>query len=163
MRNLPFREFEHNRVWLAIVQIAHDLIIWMKRLLFTGTLARSEPKRLRYRILHVAGRLAFHARSATLRVQAGWPWATERTGAFERLAGAPSATRLTPPAACPQTQITPTRDDERSVPASELPVPRSATRVSFNKERMPEQDTPGRPRLSKPENRTSNALLQDPG
>jgi hypothetical protein len=90
MRNLPFKEFEHNRVWLAIVQIAHDLIIWMKRLLFTGKLARCEPKRLRYRILHVAGRLSFHARSATLRIQAGWPWATELTGAFERLAALPA-------------------------------------------------------------------------
>ncbi len=49
------------------------------------------------------------------------------------------------------------------MPANELPVPRSATRVSFNKERMPEQDTPGRPRLSEPEKLTSNALLQDPG
>ena len=90
MRNLPFKEFEHNRVWLGIVQIAHDLIVWMKRLLLTGKLARCEPKRLRYRILHVAGRLAFHARSATLRLQAGWPWATELTSAFERLAALPA-------------------------------------------------------------------------
>jgi hypothetical protein len=90
MRNLPFKEFEHNRVWLAIVQIAHDLIIWMKRLLLTGKLARCEPKRLRYRILHVAGRLAFHARAATLRLQASWPWATELTSAFERLAALPA-------------------------------------------------------------------------
>jgi hypothetical protein len=90
MRNLPFKEFEHNRIWLAIVQIAHDLIAWMKQLLLTGQLARCEPKRLRYRILHVAGRLAFHARSATLRLQASWPWATELTSAFERLAGLPA-------------------------------------------------------------------------
>jgi hypothetical protein len=90
MRNLPFKEFEHNRVWLQIVQIAHDLLIWMKRLLLTGGLARCEPKRLRYRILHVAGRLAFHARTATLRLQAGWPWATELTRAFERLAALPA-------------------------------------------------------------------------
>ena len=61
----------------------------MKRLLLTGQLARSEPKRLRYRILHVAGRLAFPARTATLRLQASWPWATELTRAFERLAALP--------------------------------------------------------------------------
>jgi hypothetical protein len=90
MRNLPFKEFEHNRVWLQVVQIAHDLLAWMKRLLLTGQLARCEPKRLRYRILHVAGRLAFHARTATLRLQAGWPWATELTKAFERLAALPA-------------------------------------------------------------------------
>ena len=90
MRNLPFKDFEHNRIWLAIVQIAHDLLVWMKRLLLTGKLARCEPKRLRYRILHVAGRLAFHARTATLRLQASWPWATELTSAFERLAALPA-------------------------------------------------------------------------
>jgi hypothetical protein len=36
MRNLPFKDFEHNRVWLQVVQIAHDLIIWMKRLASVG-------------------------------------------------------------------------------------------------------------------------------
>ena len=44
MRNLPFKDFEHNRIWLQIVLIAHDLITWLKRLLLTGKLA-SEPAR----------------------------------------------------------------------------------------------------------------------
>ncbi len=70
--------------------IAHDLIAWLGRLLLTGNLARCEPKRLRYRILHVAGRLSFHARTATLRLQASWPWANELTSAFERLAALPA-------------------------------------------------------------------------
>ena len=61
MRNMPFRDLGHNRVWLALVLIAHDLIAWTQRLLLTGELARCEPKRLRYRLLHVAARLAFHA------------------------------------------------------------------------------------------------------
>jgi len=90
MRNLPFRDFEHNRVWLALVRIAHDLIVWTQRLLLTGELAKSEPKRLRYRILHVAARLSFHARTATLRIQANWPWANELTIAFARLRTLPS-------------------------------------------------------------------------
>ena len=68
LRNLPFRDFEHNRVWLMLVGIAHDLLVWTQRLLLTGELARCEPKRLRYRLLHVAARLAFHARKATLRI-----------------------------------------------------------------------------------------------
>jgi hypothetical protein len=34
---------------------------------------QSEPKRPRYRILHLAARLSFHARTATLRIQANWP------------------------------------------------------------------------------------------
>jgi len=92
MRNMPFRDFEHNRVWLQLVLIAHDLLRWTQRLLLTGELAKAEPKRLRYRLLHVAARLAFHARGARLRLQANWPWAPELAAAFQRL------TALPPPA-----------------------------------------------------------------
>ena len=92
LRNLPFRDFEHNRVWLELVRIAHDLITWTQRLLLTGDLANTEPKRLRYRLLHVAARLAFHARGARLRLQANWPWAADLAVAFRRL------TALPPPA-----------------------------------------------------------------
>ena len=90
MRNLPFRDFEHNRVWLELVRIAHDLLCWTQRLLLTGELARCEPKRLRYRLMHVAARLAFHARTATLRIQASWPWADDLTTAFARLRALPT-------------------------------------------------------------------------
>jgi hypothetical protein len=89
MRNLPFRDFEHNRVWLELVALAHDLIVWTQRLLLTGDLAKAEPKRLRYRLLHVAGRLAFHARGARLRLQRSWPWAAELAAAFARLIALP--------------------------------------------------------------------------
>jgi len=90
LRNMPFRDFEHNRVWLQLVLIAHDLICWTQRLLLTGELARCEPKRLRYRLLHVAARLAFHARTATLRLQRSWPWARELAAAFARLKALPA-------------------------------------------------------------------------
>jgi len=90
LQNLPSRDFEHNQVWLALVLIAHDLICWTQRLLLTGELARVEPKRLRYRLLHVAARLAFHARTATLRLQATWPWARELASAFQRLKALPA-------------------------------------------------------------------------
>jgi hypothetical protein len=86
---MPFRDFEHNRVWLALVLIAHDLICWTQRLLLTGELADAEPKRLRYRLLHVAGRLSFHARGARLRLQASWPWAADLAAAFGRLSALP--------------------------------------------------------------------------
>jgi Transposase DDE domain group 1 len=85
LRNLPFRDFEHNRVWLELVRLAHDLIVWTQRLLLSGELAHCEPKRLRYRLLHVAARLAFHARTATLRLQASWAWAADLAAAFQRL------------------------------------------------------------------------------
>ena len=90
LRNMPFRDFEHNRVWLMLVGLAHDLLIWTQRLLLTGELARCEPKRLRYRLLHVAARLAFHARKATLRIHAAWPWAQALTDAFTHARALPA-------------------------------------------------------------------------
>ncbi len=90
LRNLPFRDFAHNRVWLEIIRLAHDLITWTQRLLLTDELARCEPKRLRYRLLHTAARLAFHARTATLRLQATWPWARELAAAFAKLKALPA-------------------------------------------------------------------------
>jgi hypothetical protein len=90
LRNLPFRDFEHNRVWLILVGIAHDLLVWIQRLVLTGELARCEPKRLRYRLLHIAARLAFHARKATLRIHAAWPWATALVDAFTRVRALPA-------------------------------------------------------------------------
>ena len=90
LRNPPFRDFEHNRVWLEIVRLAHDLIAWTQRLLLTGELANAEPKRLRYRLLHVAALLTVHARAATLRIQATWRWATDLVAAFNRLKALPA-------------------------------------------------------------------------
>jgi hypothetical protein len=55
MRNLPFRDFAHNKVWLQIVRLAHDLITWTQSLLLAGELANAEPKRLRYRNADLAG------------------------------------------------------------------------------------------------------------
>ena len=89
LRNPPFRDFEHNRVWLELVRLAHDLIAWTQRLLLSGALATAEPKRLRYRLLHIAARLAFHARTATLRLQASWPWAKDLAAAFTKLKRSP--------------------------------------------------------------------------
>ena len=87
---LPFRQFEMNAVWLELVLLAHDLIAWTKALLLSGELARSEPKRLRHRLLHVAARLAFSGRRAKLRLQASWPWAQELAAAFARLKALPA-------------------------------------------------------------------------
>jgi len=91
LRNLPFRDFAHNQVWLALVGIAHDLLTWTKRLLLAGDLARAEPKRLRYRMLHVAARLALSGRRDILRLQATWPWAHQLATAYQRLKALPAS------------------------------------------------------------------------
>jgi Transposase DDE domain group 1 len=90
LAKLPFKEFQLNQVWLQIGLLAHDLIVWTQALLLDGELAKAEPKRLRYRLLHVAGRLAFSGRRATLRLQHDWPWANELAAAFQRLKALPA-------------------------------------------------------------------------
>ena len=90
LENLPFREFALNAVWLEVSLIAQDLIAWTQRLCLDGELAVCEPKTLRYRLLHTAGRLAFHARRAVLRLQANWPWAQQLATAFARLRALPA-------------------------------------------------------------------------
>jgi hypothetical protein len=93
LENLPFRDFDLNAVWLEISMIAQDLIAWTQLLALDGALAVCEPKTLRYRLLHTAGRLAFHARRATLRLQRSWPWSHALAAAFARLAALPPPAR----------------------------------------------------------------------
>jgi len=90
LRNLPFRAFTHNAAWLELVLCGLDLVAHAKRLLLDGELARCEPKRLRYRLFHVAGRIVSHARRITLRLPRTWPWADALLGAFVRLEGLPA-------------------------------------------------------------------------
>jgi Transposase DDE domain group 1 len=91
--SLPFRDFDHNAVWLELSLISQDLIAWTQHLALDDELAVCEPKTLRYRLLHTAARLAFHARRATLRLQRTWPWAHALAAAFARLASLPPPPR----------------------------------------------------------------------
>jgi len=91
LRNLPFRDFEPNEAWLELVLTAHQLIVYSETLLFEGEHARYEPKRLRYRLLHVAGKLTRSARTLTLHLPADWPWAGAIAEAFARLCALPAA------------------------------------------------------------------------
>jgi Transposase DDE domain group 1 len=92
LAKLPFKQFALNEVWVQIVMLAHDLIIWTQALCLDDELAKAEPKRLRYRLLHVAGRLAFSGRRAKLHLQDTWPWAAELLAAFQKLKTLPAAT-----------------------------------------------------------------------
>lgn len=93
LTNLPFRDFDMNAVWLKIVALAQNLLAWTQALCLDGDLARAEPKRLRFRLLHTAGRLCFHAGRATLRLAADWPYSGQLAAAFARLEALPAATR----------------------------------------------------------------------
>ena len=90
LRNLPFRLFAMNEAWLELVLTGVDLVAWTKMLLLSGTgLAAAEPKRLRYRLFHVAGRIVTHARGVRLRLPRRWPWADVLATAFQRLRAFP--------------------------------------------------------------------------
>ena len=90
LAKLPFQKFALNEVWVEIVMLAHDLLIWTQALALDGELARAEPKRLRYRLLHIAARLAFSGRQAKLHLPTAWPWTQALTAAFEKLNALPA-------------------------------------------------------------------------
>lgn len=85
----PSRHFGVNTVWLELSLTATDLLAWARVLLLDGELAVAEPKKLRYRLLHVAARLTRGGRRLRLRISATWPWRHELTTAFHRLAALP--------------------------------------------------------------------------
>ncbi|MBV8219974.1 MAG: IS1380 family transposase [Solirubrobacterales bacterium] len=91
LAKLPFKAFALNEVWLEIVMLAHDLLVWTQALALNGELAKAEPKRLRYRLLHVAARLAFSGRRGKLHLPAAWPWTEALKAAFEKLETLPAA------------------------------------------------------------------------
>ena len=91
MRNLPFAAFEHNQAWLEVSLAAQALLRWSALLCLKGELALAEPKRVRQRLLHVAGRMVRSGRRTTLRLPRSWPWADALAAAFARLRALPVA------------------------------------------------------------------------
>ena len=89
MANLPSASFAINQAWLVLVGIAQDLLAWTKALTLNGDLARAEPKRLRYCLLHTAGRIVTTSRQHTVRLADNWPWASQLVAAFDQVAAFP--------------------------------------------------------------------------
>lgn len=85
----PSRVFAINQAWLELALTGIDLIAWTQHLLLDGDLAAAEPKKLRYRLLHVAARITRSARQTRLRIAERWPWADQLATAFDRLAVLP--------------------------------------------------------------------------
>ncbi|MDF3294426.1 IS1380 family transposase [Streptomyces silvisoli] len=88
----PSRQFGINTVWLELSLAASDLLAWTRLLLLDGEMATAEPKKLRYRLLHVAARLTRGGRRLHLRISTTWPWRNELATAFHRLAALPRPT-----------------------------------------------------------------------
>ena len=89
MRKMPFAAFAHNQAWLEVSLLAQALLRWAALLCLDGELALAEPKRVRQRLLHVAGRLVRSGRRVRLRLPRGWPWAEALVAAFARLRALP--------------------------------------------------------------------------
>jgi hypothetical protein len=85
----PSRVFAINQAWLELALTAIDLLAWTQTLLLDGELAKAEPKKLRYRLLHVAARITRSARRTRLHIAETWPWADQLATAFQRLAALP--------------------------------------------------------------------------
>ena len=85
LRSFPFRHLAANQVWLELVLAAQDLLTFFQRLCLDGDARTWEPKTLRHRLLHVAGRVARHGRRVFLRLQRSWRWVSQLADAFRRL------------------------------------------------------------------------------
>lgn len=85
LANLPSADFAINEAWLTVALMAHNLLAWARLVALEGDLARAEPKRLRYCLLHAAGAIARSGRRTRLRLAAGWPWSEDLVTAFERV------------------------------------------------------------------------------
>jgi len=91
LRNLPLHDFAANQIWLELVSLAADLLAWTQHLALAGTPARTwEPKRLRLRLLNVAGRMVRTGRRHRLRLPGGWPWNDPLLAGHHRLAALPT-------------------------------------------------------------------------
>jgi hypothetical protein len=90
LRSLPLKGFAQNQLWCEIAALACELLAWTQMLALTGTARRWEPRRLRLRLLAVAGRLVRGGRRLRLRLAGRWPWAHQVTAAIARLQALPS-------------------------------------------------------------------------
>ncbi len=87
----PSTSLAMNKAWQAAALTAATLLAWLKLLALDGTLAKAEPKTLRYRILHAAAKLTRGARQRRLNIQASWPWAADIVTAWDRITALPQA------------------------------------------------------------------------
>jgi DDE family transposase len=53
VNHFPSRSFPVNATWLTVVMLAVDLLAWTQHPLLDGSLAKAEPRTLRYRLLPV--------------------------------------------------------------------------------------------------------------
>lgn len=70
---MPFRSFDANAAWLALVCWAADLVRWFQLLCLPGALAKATPKTLRWRVFHAPARAVHRGGRLILRLLDDWP------------------------------------------------------------------------------------------
>ncbi len=73
LNRMPFRSFDANAAWLALVCWAADLVRWFQLLCLPGALSRATPKTLRWRIFHAPARAIRTGRQLVIRLLDDWP------------------------------------------------------------------------------------------
>lgn len=90
LRRMPSKSFAVNSAWCAALAVGCDLLAWLALLALDGDLAKAEPKTVRYRLLHTAGRIIHGQRKRRLRIPENWPWAQALHTAFTRILALPA-------------------------------------------------------------------------
>ena len=90
--HFPSRDYGLNKTWLDASMTACILLSWLRLLALDGKLAKAEPRTLRYRVFHAAARLVRGGRRKTLKIAAGWPWASAIITAWKRIQALPHPT-----------------------------------------------------------------------
>ncbi len=86
------KKFVINSAWCVAVGLACDLLAWFVLLALDGESAKAELKRIRYTLLHTAGRIVRGQRRRTLRIPQTWPWVEALRAAFARVLALPAPT-----------------------------------------------------------------------
>ncbi|WP_239335264.1 transposase, partial [Frankia sp. CiP3] len=123
-RRLPSKRKTINRSWCVAVAMACGLLAWLRLLALEGDLAKAEPKKIRYRLLHTAARIVRSGRRRELRVSETWP--CTRTRHHDRPNPGPAQPHLT--------STNPTRHDRTHDPRPVEPAP---TRHDSRATRLP--------------------------
>ena len=122
LRNRPLHHFTANQMWLELTALANDLLAWTQHLALTDTPARVwEPKRLRLRQLHVAGRSSTPADDTCYDYPAAGPGPTSCSPASTASPHSPPDSHNPPP----PTRGPETRDrrGDQKTPATTPPSP----------------------------------------
>ena len=80
--HLPSTSMAINAAWCVAAMIATDLLRWFALLCLGPAFHDTEPKTLRYRLLHTAARIVRGQRKRKIKIPETWPWARELAAAF---------------------------------------------------------------------------------